>query len=691
MVLCVASLAFGLSQPGHAANTTTSNIDRYGADYFMAFEPQTLYDILENTPGANSLLIAMSGTLQSRGFGSAGDQILINNKRVSGKENSLDKELTNIQARDVDYIELIRGTRSDLDVQSEGLVVNVVLKKQIEPSLLWSVGGVKSSDLETRALGAVTFSSGEGDVKYRLGLERHVNPTKLTIVNRYTSTERVPTDTYTRVRDNFYMEDRLTGKVEYQYSEQTALQANGLFEKIYVDADYTTIHDDWLAMTQDRNNIIYDWQRDRWEFSGDIIHEPNENNRLKLLFISNKLDANDQLNQVLLTDDQQTEPSYRLPRLYIAKENVLRGNWKHDLDKRHSFDTGLELAINSHDESLQFIRQSGDTYQSTELNDIEETRYEAFVNYNFAASSSFNVQSSLIYERSTLEVDTEFSLVTETTDNARNQSTRSFSYLKPRLNLRYDIDDIYQLRFNLVRTVSQLNLDDFVPKFNREETRLEETNPDLKPEVRDQLSVSIEKQWQSTDGSLTLTPYYHKISDLITEIPLTEYSGDGNIDSGKEYGLILDSNFGLEALGLDNTLISASYTWRDSEASHPFTQQNGPIERLSDNKWSIQINQKELLPGLAVNLTLKYGGSYPFSRYDYRGTLKNEVTANAVADYQINRHLKLRLKAGNLLKRKSGYDRIRHTGIYTETEVKRREQGSYQRAPRYSLTLMGQF
>ncbi|MCJ8319064.1 MAG: TonB-dependent receptor plug domain-containing protein [Colwellia sp.] len=703
VIMGAASLMMVLSNTSYANTTSVTGlavtdsavtgtaVERYNADFFMAFSPQTLYDILENIPGANSLIVAMNNAAQSRGFGSSGDQILINSKRVSGKENNIQKELVNIQAQDVDYIELIRGTRSDLDVQSNGLVINVVLKKHIEPSILWSLGGIKTSGLKAKPEFSAVYSAGMGDLKYRFGFSHNLSPTYLTITDQYTSPDQLHTDTYSRIRRNWYKVDQLSGKLEYTPSAYTVLQFNALLEKNTIDSDYTTSHENWLTSEQDKNAILFDYDRDKWELSGDISHQLNDQNQLKLLFISNSLDADDQMSRVLLLENSEVKPDYQLPRLYTATENVLRGNWKHQLNSRHSFDSGLEMAVNSLKENLQFISQSQTAYHSTEINDIQETRYEAFVHYNFTVTANLNLQSSLVYERSTMDVATDFVLVSETNDEVKNQSSRTFSYLKPRLNIRYDINDIYQMRFNYERTVSQLNLNDFVPGFNREETRLEETNPDLKPEMRDEFSFSVEKQWLNSNGRLTLTPYYHQISDLITEIPLAQRSGDGNVDKATEYGVALDTHFSLGTIGLDQTLISIGYTWRRSQMIHPFTGEKTDIERLSNNEWNVQLNQNELLPGLSFSLTLAKQSAYQSSRFDYQGNLSKDVTANIFFDYKINQYLKLRFQGDHLLNRTSVLHRTRHTGLYTETDILRYEQRSYQRAPRYSLSLTGQF
>ena len=185
-----------------------------------------------------------------------------------------------------------------------------------------------------------------------------------------------------------------------------------------------------------------------------------------------------------------------MPRINTLKESVLRTSWRHKLAPSHTLDAGFEVAVNRLDENLQYINESGSPYHSSELNNIKESRYEAFSNYNFSISSKLNLQASLIYERSTIDVATDLAVISETIQNAQSNISRTFSYLKPRLNIRYDLDNIYQIRFNYQRTVSQLNLKDFVPWFDSYESRLEETNPDLKPEVRDEFSVGFEKQWQ---------------------------------------------------------------------------------------------------------------------------------------------------------------------------------------------------
>ena len=112
---------------------------RYGPDYFTAQTAITARDLLRTIPGAANIIPPNFAFLNAdkRGFGSEGDQVLINGKRQSGKSNNIAEELERIQASQVAYIDVIRGTAEGLDVRSEGLIVNIVLKEDAGSSGSW--------------------------------------------------------------------------------------------------------------------------------------------------------------------------------------------------------------------------------------------------------------------------------------------------------------------------------------------------------------------------------------------------------------------------------------------------------------------------------------------------------------------------------------------------------------------------
>ena len=634
--------------PSYAA---VANTDKFDSVFYVKFAPQTLYDMLQNTPGANSLLIELESASQSRGFGSSGEQILINSQRLSGKANSIDKELENIQAKDVEYIEVIRGTNSELAVQSKGVVVNVVLKETSDSSILWNVGAEKVNYQSPALMGSVFLSARNDNLKYRVGVVQEAVPYSVTRKEQHflPDQQQSLSSSYKEVRE--LTRRRVNGKLEFQLSADTDIQINALYEKFYMDRSVDKDTNFLITNTTQFDTTLFDYDRNKWEIGGDINVKLTDGHEVRLLFISNETDADEHVTFNSAADANNKSLVYQLPRQYISSENIVRSNWKFNINDAHSFDSGVELAINKRDEKLGLDRATSN-FRSVEANDIKETRHEAFVNYNYSFNENLNLQTSLIYEKSTMEVDTQIQIYGDNPSQVQDNSSRTFNYLKPRVNVRYDISDIYQLRFNYEKSVSQLGLHNFVPWYNQFEQRLEQVNPNLEPEVRNEYSLTIEKKWLATTGSISLAPYYHDINELIAEIPLGNSSGNGNVDSAKEYGAVLKTNFGLDYFGFSNTLISASYTWRDSEVISPFTGEPSPIERTAENLWNVKINQNELLPGLSLSATFTNKTPHIFNYYNFRGRLTSDLTLNAHIDYKISDQLKLRLSGENLLKRK---------------------------------------
>ena len=71
----------------------------------------------------------------TRGLGGS-SQILIDGKRLAGKENEARNQLSRIAAAEVQYIEIVRGTSSELDVQNSGQLINIVLREAQTLSLI---------------------------------------------------------------------------------------------------------------------------------------------------------------------------------------------------------------------------------------------------------------------------------------------------------------------------------------------------------------------------------------------------------------------------------------------------------------------------------------------------------------------------------------------------------------------------
>ena len=98
----------------------------YQAEFFDQYQPFSVNDMLARIPGIN---LARGGGDSRRGLGAGGNQVLINGRRVAGKGNEGNAQLSRIPATEVEYIEIIRGTSGDLDVRGGNQIINVVLQQ----------------------------------------------------------------------------------------------------------------------------------------------------------------------------------------------------------------------------------------------------------------------------------------------------------------------------------------------------------------------------------------------------------------------------------------------------------------------------------------------------------------------------------------------------------------------------------
>jgi outer membrane receptor protein involved in Fe transport len=208
--------------------------------------------------------------------------------------------------------------------------------------------------------------------------------------------------------------------------------------------------------------------------------------------------------------------------------------------------------------------------------DVEENRYEFFSTHFWQLREDVALESALNFEYSKIEqsgIDV---------DNAR-----SFTYIKPRFDLRWDLDDANQLRGSLERTVSQLDFGDFVASFDDEDDTVDAGNPDLEPEKAWEWKVTYERRLAEDAGVLEAQLYFNDIEDHIDKVAATDViSAAGNIGDAEHYGVQLKGSWRLAPLGLDGAVIDLTYNWQDSETTDPFTGEKRNMRWKPHNRGS---------------------------------------------------------------------------------------------------------
>jgi outer membrane receptor for ferrienterochelin and colicin len=149
-----------------AAATSAPTSDRlvYEAAFFSAFSPQTALDMISRLPG-----FTLDDGDSRRGFAGAAGNVLIDGARPSAKSQSLGEVLSQIAARQVERIEVLRNPGRD--AQGQAVVANVVRVRK-DGSGVWRAEADLSSDGRITPIGEGSINTRVAGVELKAGLSR---------------------------------------------------------------------------------------------------------------------------------------------------------------------------------------------------------------------------------------------------------------------------------------------------------------------------------------------------------------------------------------------------------------------------------------------------------------------------------------------------------------------------------------
>lgn len=605
----------------------------YARDYFLKYEPVTLLDMLQRVPGAQAIIdksrsqnnnnSTNAGGKSERGFGSGGDQILINNKRLSGKANSIGDTLARISATTVERVEIIRGASSDLDVQSQGLVINVIMATDADSSsTFWKVGGRYSETYIFSPDILVSHNGSKGNLDYILGASykhgQHIDHR----FDQVFTPDNVFTGEATRRSNNLFKTLKLNGNLTFNAENGDEFRLNGQFEP----ADYKKKEPRTktpLNQPTEFQNWREDQKSEKWEFGGDYTKRLGANGTWKTLFIANR-DRIDKQENFSISD----VPNFRNDQYRVKQEKILRSSLTTALTDKQIIEVGGEAAINKFDKIFTNENYVSGSYFLNVNDDVQvkENRYEVFVNHTYNISQKMVLQTSLTGEFSKISSVTK-PLVGENINRSKN-----FNFLKPRFDFRYDFTGSDQLRASVEKKVSQLDFQNFVATYDAGNDILRLGNTGIVPEKSWNYSIAYEHRLPNDAGVAQLELFYRDISDYIDLVDFTEFkdgggdpiaradivpiSKSGNIAKAKSYGLNASGSLRLGFIGLPEAVFSADYKWEKTEVIDNFSGINRSF------KWT---------PEHVINLNFRHDITKWNVSYGAKGTIKSWANS-----YEIN-------------------------------------------------------
>ena len=703
----------------------------YEKDYFTKYAPVTLLDMLQRVPGVSEILNKNRRQRRGgggnnggeRGFGSGGDQILIDGKRLAGKANNIDDTLGRISANQVEKVELIRGATSGLDVQSQGLVINIVLSEGATTSTtFWKVTSEYKIGHAPGLEFLLSHSGSAGNLDYTISGERSSNNGYFDRNDIFFDANGVETGRRKIDPEFNFRGFTFNTNLTYNFEEGAVLRLNGLYEPNTMKGNEPRI-----KTGDSPESILWltDRDFDKWEVGGDYTRNFGSLGRLKALFVVNQDTTDSVVDRFTGAGAAQFE-NIQEKEIEDKREKILRVSLTKGITSSQTLEVGAEVAINTFDKKFDRFESASATdplvFQDDESDNvkIKENRYEIFANHTYNFSSSLVLQSSLTTEFSNIVAD---NILLDGTINRRDTK---FTYLKPRVNLRYDITGSDQLRFTVEKKVSQLDFDNFVAEFDQRSEEFRIGNTNIVPERVWEVSFAYEHRFANDAGSFEIEPFYKRYTDYITQVDFTDYqnfAGDiigveeffalpptlalrgvidsdagsgfiratGNVDKASAYGVTVKSNLRLGLVGLPQATISATYKYEKTKVIDQFTLEERTFERKPEHR--VDIDFRHDITELGFSYGLRGAFQSDGATYDirYYWPFSPQANIGLFAEYQILDGIKVRLDAKRITGRRGVSNRFNYTDQIRFDEFSNQEQRRTDTPQEFELSIQGTF
>ena len=623
----------------------------YPASYFSEWAPVTAQDMLDRIPGLDprSMGSSFSGGRSSggpsivgggrlppgvgggrgggRGFGGGNrtTEILINGKRTAGKNNSTDVQLSRITSGQVDRIEIIRGTSGELDVRGSGQVINVVLNEQFsEASLQYNLSAEHAHDNTISPTAEFSYSGQTGGLNFQASAR--VSDPYFYNVTRERSVlgDGSPNDRIFEVRKQDPEGGMASANLDYEINANNSARFNVTWfdgrsttgtERRTTDLKVSPNVDTFQSETGP--GIIKSW-----EIGGDYEFNTDGGSRWKVLFITNSFEQANTRERYDVLSDFSKEKNLFLDTWSETQERIVRGSYTFDIFQNQDIEIGAERAQTILDSKLA-LGISATTGTPSPLvgglvpmpvnnanSSVEEMRYEPFIVHNWIFNSRSSLETSVLYEDS------------EITQRGDVSKQRDFSFVKPKVDFRYDLTPQLQLRGTIEKIVEQLTFNDFVAATDEqdEDSDVQAGNANLRQEWYWNYEINSEYRLPNDIGVVSGRLYYEDWHDRIERMDVTIdesnlQSANGNIGDGEKYGINLSASIRMRMIDMPNLLITVATNVEDSKIIDPILG----VERRMMGSWRGRTNYafRHDLPSLNLNYGMNVQDSFDGGRLRY--------------------------------------------------------------------------
>lgn len=688
--------------------TSSDSTITYPASYFIQFAPVSVSDMLDRIPGIGLVLDGATADLDRRfGGGDRGlggsSQILIDGKRLAGKTNEARIQLSRLAAEEVDYIEIVRGSSSELDVQNSGQLINIVLLRAISRNSYSAELGLRhfqDGTIEPEGTFSVTGQQGRfnylmsADIApgYRVEesqeLSLHPDLRFNEVINLERQIEQTNYSLNSSLSWNFGESDRLALNLLYSQNDPPSKLFREITDFNGVSPATSYEHERTPANSEN------------WEIGGDYERNFDSGAKYKLLFIANDKSegaARERFDFLSLGDTENKNLFLDTSSSY--KEKIVRTSYTWNTAASQGLELGIEGAQTTQDSALRLgLPLGGVTSEEfggltpvnfpNAISTVEEIRYEGFAVHNWRINSRMSLESSLVAEYSEIE------------QKGDVNNKRDFDFLKPKVDFIYDISNAFQFRFSLEKFVSQLSFGDFSRNTNQQDEDKDTIagNPELEQRQSWRYTANFDYRLPNDGGVLNSRLFYYDFDGDIGRIDvsksLTELeSTNGNVGDGKVLGLNLDASIRLGVLGLPQALLTGGVLFQKAEISDPLIAKKRRV--VPYDRGNIRLGFRHDVSRWNLNYGFNYrdgiDGNRPFWDIDnvlFIGSSSNLMVFVEKAGW---RGLTFRFEAINALDHVRKQERRRFNGYLRDEILSEIERFYVTDGIRYTFKVRGTF
>jgi hypothetical protein len=606
LVAWAAGAGAALAQtPAITAATSTAAGDRvsYDPGFFAGFKPQTALDMVRKVPG-----FSIDEGSNRRGFGGTAGNVLIDGARPSAKSQSLGDVLSQIPAKQVIRVELIRASTS-AEAAGQSVVVNVVRAPG-------AFGGVWDINLENSTAsgrisprGSASINGRRGRTELRLGVERWMEQRPL--AGSRTFTDAAGALTGYRIDDSprTWRQAKINGALTTPLLGGTA-RANFEVRRWQFDLGITSLGFNAAnAPTGAFDFKAFERQRTR-EIGADYERELGPL-MVKLIALDTKRwYANDEDVRDFAASGALSGQTIQ-GRRNATEERIFRATASWPLNAKNRLEFGGESAFNALSTRLSLAQDTGAGLRPIDLPSanvrVEEERREGFLTYTLTPTPKWTIESGVTVENSTIS------------QSGDSRAQTELTYWKPTVQVSRKFGARDNARVKFFRDVSQLDFGDFASSAAILDNRVAAGNPDLRPQAKWRLEAAYDHRF-GKKGAASVLIAREWIDDVVDVVPVGAFDAVGNLGEGSAIGIEAKAT-----LPLDGWIKGAQLTVGGdlvrTEVTDPYTRRTRAIS--GENTWSANAGFRQDIAGG------KYAWGVNYERYDenvfYR---RNETDAN---------------------------------------------------------------